>query len=154
VPALVERAALSFRAARTLGSTDDAADLARAVSRAESPSPTLGPGTGATDDIVRSLPDGYTVVRGGATPLPPPGQVFSGAAGKTLEEAASGVPHGQIRATTAGQIRANGGNVEFVPELTRSGVLNERHVNICLGKGACPFGPLEANPVPKSSRIK
>ena len=100
------------------------------------------------------LADDLVVVRGGMSDVPPPGQVFSGAYGRTLEEAASGVPHGQIRATTVGQIRAGGGTVEVVPELTRSGVLNERHVDICLGNGPCPFGPLQPNPVPKSLRIQ
>jgi RHS repeat-associated protein len=101
------------------------------------------------------LADDFIVVRGGASDVPPPGQVFSGAYGKTLNEAASGVPHGQIRATTAGQIRSGGGTVEIAPELTRSGVLNERHVNICLGAGGpCPFGPLQPNPVPKAGRIQ
>ena len=100
------------------------------------------------------LADDFIVVRGGVSDVPPPGQVFSGAYGETLEEAASGVPHGQIRATTAGEIRAGGGTVEIAPELSRSGVLNERHVNICLGSGSCPFGPLQPNPVPKSGRIR
>src|SRR5687767_13053503 len=54
------------------------------------------------------LADDFIVVRGGASDVPPPGQVFSGAYGKTLNEAASGVPHGQIRATIAGQIRSGG----------------------------------------------
>jgi len=68
-------------------------------------------------------------------------------------EAAAGVPHGQIRASTAGEIRAGGGTVDVAPELTRSGVLNEQHVNVCLGPGSCPFGPLQPNPVPKGLRI-
>lgn len=80
--------------------------------------------------------------------------MFSGAYGGTLEEAAAAVPYGQIRQTTVGQIRSGGGSVDVVPELTRSGVRNERHVNICLGPGPCPFGPLQPNPVPKSGRIQ
>ena len=71
-----------------------------------------------------------------------------------LEDAAAGVPYNQIRQTTAGQIRLGGGTVQHAPELTRSGVLNEKHVNICLGPGPCPFGPLQPNPVPKSGRIQ
>jgi RHS repeat-associated protein len=98
--------------------------------------------------------DDFVVVRGGVSNLPPPGQTFSGAYGRTLEDAASGVPHGQIRASTASRIREGGGTVEISPELTRSGVLNEKHVNICLGPGPCPFGPLQPNPVPKSGRIQ
>src|SRR3972149_1574135 len=70
------------------------------------------------DDVT----DDFIVVRGGTGDVPPPGKVFSGAAGRTLEEAASGVPHGQIRSTTAGSIRAGGGTVRHAPELTRSGV--------------------------------
>jgi hypothetical protein len=93
------------------------------------------------------------VVRGGTSDVPGAGEVFSGSYGSTLDEAAAGVPHGQIRATTAGEIRAGGGTVDIVPEMTRSGVLNERHVNICLGPGSCPFGPLQPNPVPKALRV-
>ncbi len=105
-------------------------------------------------ETATKLADDMMIVRGGTAPLPPPGEIFSGAYGQTLEEAASGVPHGQIRVTTAGEIYAGGGTVEIVPELTRSGVLNERHVNVCLGPGPCPFGPLQPNPVPRSGRIQ
>ena len=100
------------------------------------------------------VPDPWIVVRGGTKELPPPGEVFSGAAGRTLEEAASGVPHGTIRQTTAGEIRSGGGTVEHAPELTRGGNFNEKHVNICLGSGPCPFGPPEPNPVPPGGRIR
>lgn len=100
------------------------------------------------------LADDTVVVRGGTSEVPPPGEVFSGAYGHTLEEAGAYVPYGQIRPTTAGQIRAGGGTVTVVPEMTRSGVMNEHHVNICLGAGPCPFGPLQPNPVPKSGRIQ
>lgn len=86
--------------------------------------------------------------------IPPPGEVFSGAAGKTLEEAASGVPHGTIRATTAGDIRRGGGTVTHAPERTRSGAMNDKHVNICRGSGPCSFGPPVQNPVPKSGRAQ
>ena len=94
------------------------------------------------------------VVRGGVSDVPPSGEVFSGAAGRNLEDAAQGVPHGQVRATIAGEIRATGGTVDHVPELSRSGVLNDKHVNVCKGSGPCPFGDLQANPVPKADRIK
>jgi RHS repeat-associated protein len=100
------------------------------------------------------VPGAWIVVRGGTKELPPPGEVFSGAAGRTLEEAGSGVAHGTIRQTTAGEIRAGGGTVEHAPEVTRGGNLNEKHVNICLGPGPCPFGPPEPNPVPPSGRIR
>jgi RHS repeat-associated protein len=109
---------------------------------------------GVTRGVVGVIPDSAVVVRGGTKELPPPGQVFSGAAGKTLEDAAAGVPHGQIRATTAGEIRAAGGTVIHKPEQTRTGAINEKHVNICLGSGPCPFGPIQQNPVPKSDRIQ
>jgi hypothetical protein len=70
------------------------------------------------------------VVRGGAGALPPPGTVFSGAVGETLEEEAAYVPHGTIRFTTVAAILAAGGSVTLQPEITRSGKLNERHVNV------------------------
>jgi RHS repeat-associated protein len=101
-----------------------------------------------------AVADGAIVVRGGQGAIPAAGEVFSGAVGRTLEEAASGVPHGTIRATTAGEIRAGGGSVELSPELTRSGAMNERHANICLGSGSCPFGEPMPNPVPKSQRVQ
>jgi len=100
------------------------------------------------------LADDMVVVRGGTSDLPGPGEVFSGAYGQTLEDAAAGVPYGQIRATTVGEIRSGGGTVEIKPELTRSGVLNPQHVDICLGSGSCPFGPLMPNPIPKALRIQ
>lgn len=86
--------------------------------------------------------------------MPGPGEVFSGAYGSTIDDAAAYVPHGKIRPSTVGDIRAGGGSVDVVPELTRSGVLNERHVNVCLGRGPCPFGELQPNPVPKSGRVQ
>jgi hypothetical protein len=130
---------------------DPRPDLAR--TNARSISGFLAPRsvTSTADDLV---PDDFVVVRGGTSDVPSPGEIFSGAAGRNLEDAAAGVPHGQIRETTAGQIRVGGGTVQHAPELTRSGVLNEKHVNICLGSGPCPFGPLRPNPVPKSGRIQ
>jgi len=101
-----------------------------------------------------SLADDAVVVRGGQGAVPAAGQTFSGAAGRTLEEAASGVPHGTIRATTAGEIRQAGGAVRPKPELTRTGAMNDKHVDICLGPGQCPFGEAMPNPVPKSQRIQ
>ncbi len=108
------------------------------------------PGPGRQPSFV---PDRYLVVRGGGGELPAPGTVFSGSAGLTLEDAASGVPHGQVRVTTAAAIRGAGGHVEFVPELTRSGRLNERHVNVMLGPGPSPFGEPIPNPAPRAHRI-
>jgi len=110
-------------------------------------------GGGASAGASGSVPDDFIVVRGGTSPVPPSGEVFDGAAGQTLEEAASGVPHGTIRSTTAGEIRAGGGSVESRPEPSRSGTMNNKHVNICLGSGRCPFGEPFPNPVPKVNRI-
>ncbi len=100
------------------------------------------------------VPPSFFVVRGGTSPLPLPGVLFSGAAGRTLLEASAAVPHGQIRQTMASAIYASGGQVVFVPEPTRGGTINYRHVNICLGPRGDPFGPLIPNPVPKSERIQ
>ena len=111
-------------------------------------------GCGTPGLATNRLTDDVVVVRGGTSEVPPPGEVFSGAYGRTVEDAAAYVPHGQIRTTTVGQIRSSGGDVEVAPELTRSGVLNERHLNVTRGSGSDPFGPLEPNPVPKSGRIQ
>ncbi|MCP5007849.1 MAG: RHS repeat-associated core domain-containing protein, partial [Planctomycetes bacterium] len=99
------------------------------------------------------VPDSFVVVRGGQAPMSGPGNTFSGSMGSTLSEAASGVPHGSVRVTTAGQIRAGGGVVELVPETTRSGVINVRHVNVTEG-GSTVFSEFIQSPVPKASRIK
>jgi len=105
-------------------------------------------------DDAGGLADDVVIVRGGTSEVPPPGEVFSGAYGATLDDAGAYVPHGQLRATTAGEIRAGGGRVDVVPEMTRAGNLNTHHVNICLGQGSCSFGPLIPNPVPRSGRIQ
>jgi hypothetical protein len=114
----------------------------------------IGAAVGRLAGAASSLADDAVIVRGGQGPVPNPGEVVSGASGKTLEEAASGVPHGTIRATTAGEIRRAGGTVTPNPEYTRSGILNDRHVDICLGSGPCPFGDPMPNPVPKAERIQ
>lgn len=101
----------------------------------------------------RPVPDAYAVVRGGIGPLPPPGTTFSGAAGVDKEDAGRGIPHNQMRASTAAFIRAHGGEVKFVPELTRSGQWNERHVDIIEGRSGA-FGESEPNPVPKPERVR
>ena len=86
-----------------------------------------------------------------------PGTTFSGAYGPfeaTLEDASSGVPHGQVRATTAGEIRAAGGSVTWVPQLNRSGTAtNLQHVNIVEGPGETSFGALQKNPLPGRLRF-
>jgi hypothetical protein len=97
------------------------------------------------------VPDHYMVVRGGTKPLPSCGETFSGAAGPNKFDAAKGIPHGQMRATTAGAIRTLGGEVIFVPERTKGGI-NDRHVDIVEGSSGA-FGPLEPNPVPKPERV-
>lgn len=99
------------------------------------------------------LTDLVIVVRGGSGELPPPGTTFSGAVGKTLEDAAAFVPHGTIRFTTVGAILASGGSVTLKAELTRSGKLNERHVDVVEGALLSTFSDLIPNPIPKKDRI-
>jgi hypothetical protein len=83
-----------------------------------------------------------------------PGTVFSGAVGETLEDAAAYVPHGTIRFTTVGAIMAAGGSVTLKPEVTRSGKVNERHVNVIEGSLSSVFSEPLPNPVPKRDRIQ
>ncbi len=99
------------------------------------------------------LTDLVIVVRGGAGELPPPGTVFSGVVGETLDDAAAFVPHGTIRFTTIGAILAAGGSVTLKPEMTRSGKINERHVNLIEGSAPSTFSNPLPNPVPKQKRI-
>jgi hypothetical protein len=98
------------------------------------------------------VPDDYAIVHGGTSPLVPAGETFSGATGPLLEDAAAAVPHGQIRTTTAGAIRAAGGVVEWVPEVSRHGTVNQQHVNITEA-GKSSLSALRSNPVPKTQRI-
>ena len=106
--------------------------------------------TGADERFV--VPDDYVVVKGGTTPLPTDGGVFSGSVGPTLESAASAVPHGQIRVSTAGAIRAAGGVVVWEPEISRYLTINDQHVNI-IEVGLTTFSTLQPNPVPLAERI-
>lgn len=99
------------------------------------------------------MTDTVIVVRGGAGELPPAGTVFSGAIGESVEDAAAYVPHGTIRMTTIGAILSNGGSVTLKPELTRSGRINERHVNIVESGNPSTFSSPFPNPVPKQERI-
>jgi hypothetical protein len=94
------------------------------------------------------------VVRGGESNLPPAGEVFSDAMGKSLQEAAAAVAHGTIRSTTAGAIQSNGGSVVLKPELSRGGVMNNRHVDIMEGNGPTTFSNPFLNPIPKKDRIQ
>ncbi len=100
------------------------------------------------------LTDLVIVVRGGISELPPSGTVFSGAVGETLADAAAFVPHGTIRHTTVGAILAAGGSVTLKPEMTRSGKLNERHVNVVEAAAPSVFSEPLDNPVPKPERIQ
>ena len=102
------------------------------------------------------VPNSYSVVRGGQTSMPAAGTTFSGSMGATVQDAgAAGVPHGTIRSTTAGAIREQGGSVVLAPEATRSGAINESHVNVTEGSGLrVSFGPPAPNPVPKSQRAQ
>lgn len=105
---------------------------------------------GADPKIV--VPDSFSIVRGGAGPIAPSGTPFSGATGPSVEAAAAAVPHGQIRITTAGAIRAQGGIVEWAPEVSRHSTPNQQHVNITEG-GSTTFSELRLNPVPRVQRI-
>ena len=102
---------------------------------------------------VAEIPDSYTIVRGGEAPLPPPGVAFSASAGVDAVDAGRGVPHGKVRRATAGGIRALGGIVRSMPERTRSGAMNVRHVEVVEGTPGA-FGNVEPNPAPKAERIR
>src|SRR5260370_39244917 len=93
------------------------------------------------------VPNATVIVRGGQSEMPVPETTYSGSQGVTTSEAGRGVPHGQIRDSTAGNIRAAGDMVEVKPERTRSGTMNPQHVNVTEGKPT--FGPVKPNPVPK-----
>jgi len=98
------------------------------------------------------VPDEFIVVRGGTKPMPQPGEIYSAHVGPTLETAAAASPYGQIRVTTAGDIRRAGGIVEWVPEYSRKGTLNEQHVHVT-EQGSSWLSPLRPNPVPSRMRI-
>jgi hypothetical protein len=86
--------------------------------------------------------------------MPTSGVSFSASLGATLDESAAGVPHGTIRWTTAGRIRASGGRIEHAPEASpESGTINRQHVHVIEGGGASEFGPPEPSPVPKRKRF-
>jgi hypothetical protein len=103
-------------------------------------------------DPAAVVPDEYVILRGGASSSNSPGETFSGAAGPNLEAAAAAVPHGQIRVTTAGAIRAQGGIVQWAPEISRHGTLNQQHVNVT-ETGPTTFSALQPNPVSRVWRI-
>lgn len=99
------------------------------------------------------VPDDHIIVHGGTAEIPPPGTKFSGAAGPTLEAAGVAVPHGQVRTTTAGAIRVQGGTVTWEPQLSRWLTPNPQHVNIVEGGAATSFSEPVPNPVPRRDRI-
>ncbi len=103
-------------------------------------------------DPAMVVPDEYVVVRGGTKPIPPPGQFYSANVGPTLEAAAAAVAYGQIRVTTVGEVRRAGGIVEWVPEHSRHGTLNEQHVHVT-ELTSSTLSSLRPNPVPKKLRI-
>ncbi|MBZ5695909.1 MAG: RHS repeat-associated core domain-containing protein [Acidobacteriia bacterium] len=116
--------------------------------------PETGAGTGLkglAGDGVKAVPDSNIVVRGGTKELPTSG-TYSGAHGATVEEAAGGVPHGTIRTSSAGEIRAAGGTVRSAPEPAYpGGPTNERHVSITGGQNT--FSEPKPNPVPRNERV-
>lgn len=105
-------------------------------------------------DPRKVVPDGLIIVRGGVADVPATGVPFSGALGRTIREAGAGVPHNKFRVTTAGEIRAQGGIVEFAPEVDpRTGRLNVFHVNVTEGGPTCFSEPVP-NPTPKTERLR
>jgi len=105
------------------------------------------------DPLIGNVPDNYVVVRGGTKLLPPSDTPFSAAAGVDKDDAGAGIPHSQMRVTTAMKLRALGGTVVYKSELTKTGQINHRHVEVVEGKSGA-FGEIEPNPVPKEARIK
>lgn len=103
-------------------------------------------------DPATVVPDEYAVVRGGTKPLPAVGATFSATTGPTVPDAGCAVPHGQLRVTTAGCIRAAGGSVVWVPEFSPRGTMNLQHVHVTEG-GASTFSDLVPNPVGRTDRI-
>jgi RHS repeat-associated protein len=110
-----------------------------------------GAARGEAAETGATVPDANVVVRGGQGEIPATG-TYSGAHGTTLEEAASGVPHGTIRTSTAGAIKDSGGTVTPKPEPAYpGGPINQRHADITGGQKT--FGPPRQNPVPRSQRV-
>lgn len=103
-------------------------------------------------DPLQVIPDDYAVVRGGIRSWPPAGTAFSAAVGPTLVTAAAAVPYGTLRATTAGQIRAAGGTIEWLPEHSPHRTLNLQHVHVTEA-GPTTFALPFPNPLPKRQRI-
>jgi hypothetical protein len=107
---------------------------------------------GANPETV--VPDSAIIVRGGQAYTHQPGNIISAQMGSNAAEAAAGLPHGTVRITTAGEIRAAGGKVELAPEaIYPGGPANTWHVNVT--EGATPAFPVTGtpNPVPKAQRL-
>jgi hypothetical protein len=101
------------------------------------------------------IADDTPIVRGGRNYQPTPGDVHSAQMGWDIATAASGLPHGTIRANTAGEIRAVGGTVELAPEPAwEGGPINTWHVDVT--EGPQPAFPAEGspNPVKSADRLK
>jgi RHS repeat-associated protein len=101
------------------------------------------------------VPDDYIVVRGGKTL---PEGVLSTSFGPTLDAASAANSYGQIRWTTAGEIRAAGGTVDYAPEPvggpTNDTRINYNHANVTLGEGSNPFSDTMDNPIaPRRARM-
>jgi hypothetical protein len=114
--------------------------------------PTLAPKGGDEWHLPGDVPGDFVVVKGGTKPPPGPGVEFSTSYGPTIEGAGAGVPHGQIQATTAAEIRASGGTIQVAPELTGD-ILNYQHANVIESGSQTVFKPTAPNPVPKPKRI-
>jgi hypothetical protein len=97
------------------------------------------------------VPDDTVIVFGGTGDIPTDGSKFSGAMGNSLEDASGSIGYGKVRPTTAGEIRAAGGTVDYNPEPIRAGPINYKHVDVRLA-GTNPFGAIRENPVPKAAR--
>ena len=120
----------------------------------ETPGKPVGVDTG-NPHAPGDVPNQYNVVRGGIKEVPQPGTgVVCGSQGATLQEAGSGVPNNQLRATTAGEIRAKGGTVSVTPELNQNtGNINYRHVDVYEGGTETSFGSPQKNPATPAERI-
>jgi RHS repeat-associated protein len=130
---------IGIKASRALDNAGDAGGAAKTVGDLHLPG---------------DVPDAHAVVRGGIGDAPATGTTYSGSHGADVAEAGRGVPNGQLRTTTAAEIRANGGSVNVKPELSRQGNMNGQHVNVVEGGTNSSLGSIQTNPAPKIERIK
>jgi hypothetical protein len=103
-------------------------------------------------DPLQVVPDNWVVVRGGLKPIPSVGTIVSAVVGPDQSAAGCAVPHGNIRWTTAGAIRAAGGSVVWVPETSPHGTINHQHVNV-VEVGRTSFSEPVPNPIRRTDRI-